>query len=47
MKLLKKAKTSNVDIDFSPELSIHHIDSSTISHDVFRVNTRDHWKQSK
>lgn len=47
MKLLKKAKTSNVDIDFSPELSIHHIDSSTISHDVFRVNTRDHWKQTK
>lgn len=47
MKLLRKPKTSNINIDFSPELSIHHIDNPSASYDVFRVNTRDHWKQTK
>ena len=47
MKFLRKSKTSNINVDFSPELSIHHIDSPTASYDVFRVNTRDQWNQTK
>lgn len=47
MQLFSKTKKSGTDVQFSPELSIHHIENSNASHDVFRVNPRDHWNQTK